>query len=140
MRLFPCEWSTPMDLGRRPVNLQAHLPRYAEGMEWAAALIEALAIFILILGTLRFLYYFVLAEFRLAFGMDDMSALASPRIVMAHYILTGLELFIVADLIMLVLTLSLTNLVFLALLVVVRTGISYFLEHEIRALESRDKK
>ncbi|MFN4128975.1 MAG: DUF1622 domain-containing protein [Paracoccaceae bacterium] len=109
-------------------------------MEWAAALIEALAIFVLILGTLRFLYYFVLAEWRLAFGMDDMSALAAARIIMAHYILTGLELFIVADLIMLVLTLSLTNLVFLALLVIVRTGISYFLEHEIRALESRDKK
>lgn len=128
-----------MDLGRRAVNLQAHLPRFAEGMEWAAALIEAFAILVLILGSLRFLYHFARAEWRLALGMDEMPALASARIVMAHYILTGLELFIVADLIMLVLTLSLTNLVFLVLLVIVRTGISYFLEHEIRALESRHK-
>ena len=48
--------------------------------------------------------------------------------------------FIVADLIMLVITMSLENLLFLALLVIVRTGISYFLEHEIRALESRGEK
>jgi uncharacterized membrane protein len=68
-----------------------------------------------------------------------MTELSAARIVMAHYILTGLEVFIVADLIMLVLTMSLVNLLFLALLVIVRTGISYFLEHEIRALEERSK-
>lgn len=128
-----------MELGQRPVNLPEHLPRLAAVMEWAAALVEAFAILILILGALRFLYHFVLAEWRLTSGKDDMSELAAARIVMAHYILTGLELFIVADLIMLVLTLSLTNLLFLSLLVIVRTGISYFLEHEIRALEARNK-
>jgi uncharacterized membrane protein len=65
--------------------------------------------------------------------------MASARILLAHYILTGLEVFIVADLIMLVITMSLENLLFLSLLVIVRTGISYFLEHEIRALEKRDE-
>ncbi|WP_209427872.1 DUF1622 domain-containing protein [Pararhodobacter sp. SW119] len=128
-----------MESGQRPVNLQLHLPRLAEALEWAAALIEACAILILILGTLRFLYHFVLAEWRLTSGKDDMAELAAARIVMAQYILTGLEVFIVADLIMLVLSLSLINLLFLALLVVVRTGISYFLEHEINALEARDR-
>ncbi len=129
-----------MDFGQRPVNLQVHLPQLAEALEWAVALIEAFAILILIAGTLRFLYHFVLTEWRLTSGIDDMADLASARIVMAQYILTGLEVFIVADLIMLVLTLSLTNLFFLSLLVIVRTGISYFLEHEIRALESRGEK
>ena len=128
-----------MELGQRPVNLQVHLPGLASAMEWAVALIEAFAILILIVGTLRFFYHFVIAEWRLTFGLDNMSELAAARIVMAHYILTGLELFIVADLIMLVLTLSITSLLFLALLVIVRTGISYFLEYEIRALEARGK-
>lgn len=129
-----------MDVDQRPVNLQVHLPRLAEALEWAAALIEAAAIVILVLGTLRFLYHFGLAELRLTSGRDDMSELAAARIVMAHYILAGLEVFIVADLIMLVLTMSLINLLFLTLLVIVRTGISYFLEHEIRALEAREEK
>lgn len=121
------------------MNLQTHLPQLAKSMEWAATLIETFAILILVLGTLRFLYHFARAEWRLVVGLNNMSELAAARVIMAHYILTGLELFIVADLIMLVLTLSLTNLVFLVLLVIVRTGISYFLEHEIRALEARDK-
>lgn len=128
-----------MDISQRPVNLQAHLPRLADALEWVAAFIEAFAILLLILGVLRFLYHFVRAEWRLTTGMDDMADLAAARIVLAHYILTGLEVFIVADLIMLVLTMSLPNLLFLALLVIVRTGISYFLEHEIRALEKRDE-
>lgn len=128
-----------MDFSQRPVNLQAHLPRLAEGLEWVAALIEAFAILLLVLGILRFLYHFVCAEWRLTSGMDDMSEMASARILLAHYILTGLEVFIVADLIMLVITMSLENLLFLSLLVIVRTGISYFLEHEIRALEKRDE-
>lgn len=127
-----------MDFSQRPVNLQVHLPHLAAALEWVAALIEAFAILMLVLGTLRFIYQWVRAEWRLTSGMDDLADMAAARIVLAHYILTGLEVFIVADLIMLVLTMSLENLLFLALLVIVRTGISYFLEHEIRALEKRD--
>jgi len=127
-----------VDFSQRPVNLQAHLPRLAEALEWVAALIEALAVLLLILGVLRFLYHFLYAEWRVTSGLDDMSEMATARIVLAHYILTGLEIFIVADLIMLVITMSLENLLFLSLLVIVRTGISYFLEHEIRALQRRD--
>jgi uncharacterized membrane protein len=129
-----------MDLGQRPVSLQLHLPILADALEWVAALIEAFAILILILGTLRFLYHFAAAEWRLRSSVDHMSEMAAARVVLAHYLLAGLELFIVADLIMLVLTLALVNLLFLTLLVIVRTGISYFLEHEINALETRGEK
>lgn len=135
---FCSEGVSPMDFSPRPINLHAKLPRLADALEWVATLIEAFAILILILGTLRFLYHFVGAEWRLTSGVDDMEEVATARVVLAHYILTGLEMFIVADLIMLVLTMSMGSLFFLALLVVVRTGISYFLEHEIRALKQRD--
>jgi uncharacterized membrane protein len=127
-----------MDFGQRPATLQAHLPQLAAALEWAAAFIEACAIAILILGFLRFFYHFARAELRRAPKVEGTSEVAAARIVLAHYILSALEVFIVADLIMLVLSLSMESLLFLAVLVLVRTGISYFLEHEIRALEARN--
>jgi uncharacterized membrane protein len=127
-----------MDFGQRPATLQAHLPQLAAALEWAAAFIEACAIAILILGFLRFFYHFARAELRQAPKVEGTSEIAAARIVLAHYILSALEVFIVADLIMLVLSLSMESLLFLAVLVLVRTGISYFLEHEIRALEARN--
>jgi uncharacterized membrane protein len=127
-----------MDFGQRPATLQAHLPQLAAALEWAAAFIEACAIAILILGFLRFFYHFARAVLRRAPKVEGTSEVAASRIVLAHYILSALEVFIVADLIMLVLSLSMESLLFLAVLVLVRTGISYFLEHEIRALEARN--
>ena len=128
-----------MELGQRPVTLQEHLPRLAAGLEWLATLIEVFALVILLLGMLRFGFYFLRGELRWNTGLPGTEEMAKARIVLARYILAALEVFIVADLIMLVLSLSLENLLFLALLVIVRTVISYFLEHEIRALEERGR-
>ena len=127
-----------MDLVQRPVMLQEHLPRLAGWLEWAATLIEVFAVLILISGFLRFVVYFLRGELRWNTGLAGTREMAVARIVLARYILSALEVFIVADLIMLVLTMSLSSLLFLGLLVVIRTLISYFLEHEIRALEERN--
>lgn len=126
-----------MEFGERPVILQQHLPGVAGVLEWMATVIEVFAVVILLLGTARFAFYFLRGELRWDRGVPGTSEMAAARIVLARYILTALEVFIVADLILLVLTMSLQSLLFLALLVVVRTVISYFLEHEIRALEAR---
>ena len=126
-----------MEFTERPAALQAHLPRLSEGLEWVATGIEVFAILILISGMVRFAFYFLRGELRWNSGFAGTAEMAAARIVLARYILTALEVFIVADLILLVLSLSLQNLLFLALLVLVRTLISYFLEHEIRALEAR---
>ena len=126
-----------MEFGQRPVILQEHLPRLAGGLEWLAALIEFFALVILLLGFIRFAFYFLRGELRWNTGVAGTVEMAAARLVLARYILSALEVFIVADLIMLVLSLSLQSLLFLALLVIVRTVISYFLEHEIRALEAR---
>ncbi len=128
-----------MEFGQLPVILQEHFPRLAGTLEWLATVIEIFAILILISGMLRFAFYFLRGELRWNAGVAGTEEMASARIVLARYILSALEVFIVADLIILVLTMSLESLLFLALLVAVRTVISYFLEHELRALETRRK-
>ena len=53
------------------------------------------------------------------------------RVELGRYILAGLELFIVSDIIHTALSLALTDLLFLGLLVVIRAVISYFLDREM---------
>lgn len=128
-----------MDLIDRPIALQDHLPHLSAWLEWGAVGIEVFAILILLSGVARFVFYFLRGEIRWDAGISGTREMAMARVVLARYILAALEVFIVADLILLVLTMSLANLLFLGLLVVIRTLISYFLEHEIRALEARDR-
>ena len=127
-----------MDLTDRPIALQDHLPRLSEWLEWVAVGLEVFAILILLSGFARFVFYFLRGEMRWNTGLAGTREMAMARVVLARYILAALEVFIVADLILLVLTMSLANLLFLGLLVVIRTLISYFLEHEIRGLEAKD--
>lgn len=127
-----------MDLIDRPSALRDHLPGLSDWLEWVAVGLEVFAILILLSGVLRFVVYFLRGEMRWNTGLAGTREMAMARVVLARYILSALEVFIVADLILLVLTMSLANLLFLGLLVVIRTLISYFLEHEIRALEAKD--
>ncbi|MGY6410624.1 MAG: DUF1622 domain-containing protein [Alkalilacustris sp.] len=127
-----------MDLIDRPIALQDHLPELSGWLEWVPVGLEVFAILILLSGVLRFVFYFLRGEMRWNTGLAGTREMAMARVVLARYILSALEVFIVADLILLVLTMSLSNLLFLGLLVVIRTLISYFLEHEIRALEAKD--
>jgi uncharacterized membrane protein len=55
---------------------------------------------------------------------------------LGRYILAGLELFIVSDIIETALSLQLTDLVFLGLLVAIRSAISYFLEREVQNIRA----
>ena len=126
-----------MEFSQRPVILEQHLPWLAGVLEWLATVIEVFAVLILVSGLVRFAAYFLRGELRWNTGLKGTAEMAAARVVLARYILSALEVFIVADLIMLVLTMSMESLLFLALLVIVRTVISYFLEHEIRALEAR---
>ncbi|MGY6635257.1 MAG: DUF1622 domain-containing protein [Alkalilacustris sp.] len=127
-----------MDLIDRPSALRDHLPGLSGWLEWVAVGLEVFAILILLSGFARFVFYFLRGEMRWNTGLAGTREMAMARVVLARYILSALEVFIVADLILLVLTMSLANLLFLGLLVVIRTLISYFLEHEIRALEAKD--
>ena len=114
--------------------LHAQLSGVVHALEWVAALVDLLAIAVMLIGTARFLAGFVTAEIR-----REESARARvinrERVELGRYILAGLELFIVSDIIHTALSLALGDLIFLALLVAIRSAISYFLDREIREIK-----
>ena len=124
----------------RPDLIYAHLPRVAEALEMVAMGFELTAVGILLLGFLRFAAMFLHAEWRGGLRADGSNGVNSARVLLARYILAALEVFIVADLILTVLSSSWQNLAFLALLVLIRTLISHFLEQEMKALEGQQSK
>ena len=114
-------------------RLEALLPV----IEWLAAIIEVFAIIVLLIGVSRYLSCFVRAE--VASTHDTrLSRLYHGRLDLGRYVLAGLELFIVADLLHSATTLKVEDLIFLGLLVLIRTVISFFLDREIRELKNDD--
>jgi len=116
-------------------SLGHHLGPIAIGFEWLVTLIELFAIVVLLVGLTRFLRVFVGGA---AFQLDATKrthAMNACRIELGRHILTALEVFIVSDVLRTVVHMTLDNLLLLALLVVIRSLISFFLEREMRNLE-----
>lgn len=103
------------------------------GLEWVATGIELIAVVVMLIGTARFVVGFVRSERRVE-RPGRTQAMNHARIELGGYILSALELLIVSDLIHTSLSLALADLLFLALLVAIRSVISFFLEREIREL------
>ncbi len=103
-------------------------------LEWAVALIEVFAIAILIVGAARFMAGVAMAEVSRS-GMERVRKTNRGRVELGRYILAGLELFIVADVIDTVLSLAFSSIIFLGLLVLIRSIISYFLDRELGELK-----
>lgn len=122
----------------RAIVMQDHMPRFAEWLGWAIVGIELIAVAILFVGLARFLWGYLASEVLRAPMVARDSRANLARIVLARYILMALEVFIVADLLMTLLSASLQSLLFLALLVLVRSVISYFLEHELREIRAEE--
>ena len=114
--------------------LHSELAGFVQVLDWVAALVALVAIAVMLIGTARFLRGFLEAEIK-----REESARARvinrERVELGRYILAGLELFIVSDIIHTALSLALGDLVFLALLVAIRSAISYFLDREIREIK-----
>lgn len=103
-------------------------------LEWVAAIIALLAMAVMLIGALRFLAGFVRAE-TLRPEADRARIINRERVELGRYILSGLELFIVSDIIHTALSLALGDLLFLALLVAIRSAISFFLDREISEIK-----
>jgi uncharacterized membrane protein len=112
--------------------LHARLPGLVEALDWVGAGIDLIAIAIMLVGVLRFLADFA-AAFRREPGRDG--AIDRARVDLGRYILAGLELLIVSDIIQTALSLQLQDLVYLGLLVLIRSVIGYFLDREIKGLQ-----
>lgn len=102
-------------------------------LEWAAAAIGLVAILLLLIGAARFIAGAARAE--VSRGADRVARTNRGRIELGRYILAGLELFIVSDVIHAALSLALADLVFLLLLVVIRAIISWVLDRELAHVE-----
>jgi len=102
-------------------------------LEILAGAIDLMAIVVLIIGAVRFLLKLISGEFN---SSDDrrLTVMNAARRELGSYILAGLELLIVSDVIHTAITLELEGLYFLGGLVVIRAIISFFLEREIKQL------
>ncbi|SOE09996.1 uncharacterized membrane protein [Hoeflea halophila] len=102
-------------------------------LEVVAGAIDILSIAVLLIGAVRFTVKMIHAEVA---GSSDRRLLNvnTARRELGSYILAGLELLIVSDVIHTAITLQLDGLVFLGGLVLIRSVISYFLEREIESV------
>ncbi|MBM9594126.1 DUF1622 domain-containing protein [Roseitranquillus sediminis] len=128
-------WSGLLDFQTGEGVLHGHFSWLIQLMEWVAAIIEIAAIALLIVGALRFIAGVLVAEIARR-GPERVRKTNRERIELGRYILAGLELFIVADIIRTALSLAFSDLLFLGLLVVIRSIISYFLDRELKELKS----
>jgi len=106
-------------------------------LETVASVIEVFAILVLLNGLLRFVVAYVGAEIRFSDSQASAERLNSGRVDLSRYILAGLEVFIVSDIIRTVLSPTLQGLAVLGALVAIRSAISFFLEREIREIEQQ---
>lgn len=111
--------------------LHTNFPWLVEILEWAAAGIDLAAILLLLIGGVRFIARIAVFEMS---GPERMPRMARARAELGRYILAGLEVFIVSDIIHVALSLSLADLLFLGLLVVIRSIVSFFLDRELEHL------
>ena len=115
--------------------LHAHFEWLVEALEWAAAVIYLFAILLLLVGFFRFAAGWIRVE--IAHGdAERVREMNRERIELGRYILAGLEVFIVSDVIHAALSLRFSDLLFLGLLVLIRSVTSWFLDREVALLRS----
>lgn len=120
-------------LAQGPGVLHERLPGLVAGLEWVTAALDLIAIAVMLLGALRFVAGFLRAEV-LRPAAARLRGIDAQRAGLGRYILAGLELLIVSDIVHTALSLALGDLVFLGLLVLIRSAISFFLDREIREI------
>lgn len=114
--------------------LHQDLSWLVHALEWAVVVIDLFACAILLIGAIRFIVGLVKAEI----CRDDVARVRGvngERVELGRYILAGLELLIVSDIIHTALSLAMIDLVFLGLLVVIRSLISFFLDRELEQVK-----
>lgn len=105
----------------------------APWLDGLSGVIDLLSIVVLLTGATRFSFKMVLGEFA-SKDIRRLSIMNAARRELGSYILAGLELLIVSDVIHTAITLDLDGLLFLGGLVIIRAIIGLFLEREIRVL------
>ncbi len=123
-----------VDLETEETILHAHLGPLVEIFEWIAAIVDIAAILLILIGAARFIAGVAVAEIARR-GTERVRKTNRERIELGRYILASLELFIVSDIIHTALSLAFADLMFLGLLVVIRSITSFFLDRELEQLK-----
>ncbi len=113
--------------------LHKALPWLVDLLDWTAAGIDLCAILLLLVGAVRFVGGVAASELRHQ-GSARLRGLNHERVELGRYILAGLELLIVSDIIHTSLSLALADLLFLGLLVIIRSLTSFVLDRELGEL------
>lgn len=123
-----------IDLNATEGVLHAKFGWLVAALEWAAALVDLAAIALILIGAIRFIVGVAYAEIARQ-GPERVKKTNRERIELGRYILASLELFIVSDIIHTALSLAFADLMFLGLLVLIRSVTSYFLDRELDQLK-----
>ena len=111
-------------------------PALAEGLEFVATIIDLIGVTLILFGFVVALLR-LLAGFRVGIGLNsELSGLKAARTTLGTYILTALEFMIASDIVHTVITREFTDLLFVGLLVAIRTAISFFLGKEIAEVKN----
>jgi len=97
--------------------------------------VDIVGIFILCVGLIKFLYHYVIFEFKRLRGLECALMMRDIRIEVGSYILLALEIMIISDVIHGSISHDIEDLYSLGLLVVMRTAIGYFLGEELKELK-----
>lgn len=121
------------EIGRSEGVLHQKFGWLVDGLDYLTAGINLLAILLLATGVVRFVLSGARAEISRD-GAARLRAINRERMELGRYILAGLELLIVADIIHTALSVALADLLYLGLLVLIRAAISFFLDRELGGL------
>ena len=119
-----------LDYVREDSILHGQVDWLVLALEYAATAIDIFGCLILLIGGVRFILGFLRAEVSLD-AQRRVHGVNRERVELGRYILGGLELLIVSDIIHTALSLAMADLVFLGLLVIIRSLISFFLDREL---------
>ena len=111
-----------------------YLHTVGEGVEWLAIAIDVFGICLLLIGAVKFASNAVQIEFDKVRGLACTRRIRANRIELGGYILAALEFMIVSDILHSVVSRKLEDLYFLAMLVVIRIAISFFLGRELKEI------
>ena len=133
------------DIARAPGFMHDELVGLVHVLEWVSDDIDMLAIALMLIGAARFVAGIVAAELQRDAALR-LRGIDRNRMELGRYILAALELLIVSDIIHTALSLALGDLLFLAVLVLVRAAVSFFYDRDpgdrkgARAMTLNDKQ
>ena len=108
-------------------------------LEGVAYLVDLGGVLVILIGFALGLTRFVAVSINRQKRVDQYDAVRRARCTLGTYLLFGLELLIVSDVLRSVVSHSLEDLASLGLLVVIRTLIAYFLGREIEEMRTAEK-